>query len=75
MPDAGLLIDPVHILFRIERSDVLIAVIKAVLSSFACPAGSLIINGRMDQVISCCGKPDGFHHRLRFRFRLRGRNG
>ena len=41
----GLLIDPVHILFRIERSDVLIAVIKAVLSVFACPAGGLIING------------------------------
>ena len=70
----GLLIDPVHILFRIERSNVLIAVIKAVLSVFACPAGGLIINGRMDQVISCCGKTDGFHHRLRFRFRLRGHN-
>ena len=69
----GFLIDPVHILLGIERSNVLITVIKAVLSSFACPAGSLIIDRRVDQIISCCRKPDGFHHRLRFR--LRGRNG
>ena len=71
----GLLIDPVHILLGIERSDVLITVIKAVLSLFACPAGSLFIDRGMDQVISCCRKPDGFHHGLRFGLRLRGRNG
>ena len=71
----GLLIDPVHVLLSIERRNVLIAVIKAVLSSFTCPAGSLIIDGRMDQVISCCRKADRFHYRLRFRLRLRGRNG
>ena len=71
----GLLIDPVHILLGIERRDVLIAVIKAVLSIFACPAGGLIINGRVDQVISCCRKPNRLHHRLRFRFRLRCCNG
>ena len=71
----GLLIDPIYILLSIERRNMLITVIKAVLSSFACPAGSLIIDRRVDQVISCCGKPDGFHHGLRFRFRLRGSNG
>ena len=52
----------------------LITVIKAVLSIFACPAGGLIINGRVDQVISCCRKTDGFHYGLRFRLRLRCRN-
>ena len=52
----------------------LITVIKAVLSIFACPAGGLIINVRVDQVISCCGKADGLHHRLWFRFRLRCHN-
>ena len=69
----GLLIDPVHILLGIERSDMLIAVIKAVRSIFACPAGGLFVNRSMDQVVSCCRKTDRFHHRLRFR--LRGYNG
>ena len=71
----GLLIDPVHILLGIERSDMLIAVIKAVRSIFACPAGGLFVDRSMNQVISCCRKPDGFHHRLRFRLRLRDHNG
>ena len=71
----GLLIDPVHILLGIERSDMLIAVIKAVRSIFACPAGGLFVDRSMDQVVSCCRKPDGFHHRLWFRLRLRGHNG
>ena len=70
----GLLIDPVHILLSIERSDMLIAVIKAVRSIFACPAGGLFVDRSMDQVVSCCRKPDRFHHRLRFRLRLRGHN-
>ena len=69
----GLLIDPVHILLSIERSDMLIAVIKAVRSIFACSAGGLFVNRSMDQVVSCCRKADGFHYGLRFR--LRGHNG
>ena len=71
----GLLIDPVHVLLGVQRRDVLIAVIKAVRSIFACPAGGLFIDRGMDQVISCCRKTDGFHHGLRFGLRLRGRNG
>ena len=70
----GLLIDPVHILLCIERSDGLITVIKAVRSISACPAGGLFIDRGMDQVISCCRKADGFHYGLRFRLRLRGHN-
>lgn len=53
----------------------LIAVIKAILSLFVCPAGGLFIDRGMDQVVSRCGEPDRFHYGLRLWLRLRGNSG
>ncbi len=63
------LVDPVDVLLGVERSNVLVAIIKAVAGS-VCTPGGLLVNGGVDQIIAGRGKTQRLHHWLRQRFRL-----
>ena len=62
------LIDPVRVLLRVEGSDVLIAVIKAVAFCSGSPALCLLVNRGVDQIIAGGRKAYRLHDWLRLRF-------
>jgi len=61
------LIDPVHIMLCIKRRNMFVTVIETVSFLPGSAAMRLLINGSMDQIISCCRKADSLNQRLRFR--------
>ena len=61
------LIDPVHIMLCIKRRNMFVTVIETVSFLSGSAAPRLLINGSVDQIISCCRKADSLNQRLRFR--------
>ena len=61
------LIDPVHIMLCIKRRNMFVTVIETVSFLSGSAALRLLINGSVDQIISCCRKADNLNQRLRFR--------
>ena len=65
------LIDPVHIMLCIKRRNMFVTVIETVSFLSGSAALRLLINGSVDQIISCCRKADSLNQRPRFRLRRR----
>ena len=61
------LIDPVHIMLCIKRRNMFVTAIETVSFLSGSAALRLLINGCVDQIISCCRKADNLNQRLRFR--------